>query len=183
MSFRVTRPAATVVLLAFAGACMSPGRYGAQLDGGALHESWSGPASAAWCRSRGVLLLSGGDGSRGISFVWFYGDSLHADSAALGRPMERDVAGSDSVRAAASGALRRTEEMTVIGYQTRYGHLTVTRPDSTRVGATFSAVFDRLGVAESLRVSGHFDPVPLTADSSLCRIPRDTSDTGVTLGR
>ena len=166
-----------------AGACTPQGRFAAQLDGGVRHESWNGPASAAWCRSRGVLLLSGGDGSRGVSFVWFYGDSLRADSVTLARPMERAAGRSDSVRSAASGALRRTEEMTVIGYQTRYGHLTVTRPDSIRVGATFSAVFDRLGVGESLRVSGHFDPVPLIADSSLCRIPREAPDTGVTLGR
>lgn len=182
--FRGPRPSAAAALLVLAaGACTPQGHFTARVDGGALHESWGGPASAVWCRSRGVLLLSGGEGDRGISFVRFYGDSLRTDSVALGRPIEHAAAGSDSVRSAASGALRRTLEMTTIGYQTRYGYLAVTRPDSTEVGASFSAVFDRLGVAESLRVSGHFDPVPLSTDTSLCSVPRSTTDTGVTLSR
>lgn len=169
--------------LLVAAACVRQGRFIAQLDGDGVHESWSGSAHAAWCRSRGVLLLDGGEGDRGISFVWFYGDSLRTDSVTLGRPMERAGGGSDSTRSTASGALRRVAEVNAIGYQTRYGFLNVTRADSAHVGAVFSAMFDRLGVGESLRVAGRFDRVPLAADSSLCAVPREAPDTGVPLTR
>lgn len=169
---------------ALAGCARAPG-FTARLAGGVWHETWSGAARARECATRGVLLLEGdGPGQQGMAVVWYFGDSLHPDSVTLGRPIERGLdSTADSTRSAASSAVRRLVEVTVIGYQSRYGHLRVTRAGSAGVTADIDGVFDRLGVPESLHVTGRFATGPVADDTTLCAIPRGTRDSGVTLTR
>lgn len=155
--------------------------FSAEVSSPVFRSELAGPAQAAACRSRGVILLEGSQGEDAVALVWFFGDSLHSDSVALGPPIWRRPGAADSNRSPASGAYRRTTPSDVLGYQTRTGWLRVqVRKDST-VTATFEAVLDRAGMGESASVRGRFDRVRVTADSTLCAIPRAAPDSGVPL--
>jgi hypothetical protein len=178
------RCAAALLSAAAVAACRPAPGFTAAVDGGAWHEQWAGSARARICPSRGVILFEGdGPEQQGIALVWYFGHGLGADSVPLGRPIERAAGDSDSTRSAASAALRRVLDVNVIGYQSRYGSVRIARPDSARVSAAFTGVFDRLGVQESLRVSGRFDAVRPVPDTTLCAVPPAAHDSGVALTR
>ncbi|MGH7533494.1 MAG: hypothetical protein ACREL4_09410 [Gemmatimonadales bacterium] len=171
---------ATTTLVALA--CAPPhGRVSATMSGAAFRAQVIGPAGASTCHSRGVLVLQGAEGDDGLALVWFYGDSLRSDSVPLGPPIWRRAGAVDSMRSVASGAYRRTTAIDVLGYQSRTGWMRVTSGSDGDVSATFAAVFDRTGVAESVWVTGRFDRLHPVEDSTLCGIPRAMPDTGVTL--
>lgn len=181
---RPIRVAAASALACFALACGPRGaRMSARVSGAVFHARLAGPARASICRSRGVLVLDGSQGDDGVAMVWFFGDSLKADSVPVGPPIWRRPGATDSLRSAASGAYRRTTDIDVIGYQTRSGWLRVTPDRDGSMAAAFAAVFDRTGAAESLWVTGRFDGIRPQEDSTLCRIPRAAPDSGVTLGQ
>ncbi|HET7024885.1 MAG TPA: hypothetical protein VFI39_06775 [Gemmatimonadales bacterium] len=172
--------AATLTLAALA--CVRPhDRLSATMSGAAFHAQVIGPAQASTCHSRGVLVLQGSQGDDGLALVWFYGDSLRTDSVPLGPPVWRRPGAIDSMRSVASGAYRRTTATDVLGYQSRTGRMWVTPGPDGDLSATFAAVFDRTGTAESLWVTGRFDGLRPVEDSTLCGIPRATPDSGVTL--
>ncbi|HEU5358455.1 MAG TPA: hypothetical protein VFU45_05020 [Gemmatimonadales bacterium] len=181
---RLMRAAASSALACAALACgPRGGRVSARVSGAAFQTRLAGPAQASVCRSRGVLVLEGSEGDDGLAMVWFFGDSLKADSVPVGPPIWRRPSSTDSLRSTASGAYRRTTDIDVMGYQTRNGWLRVTPGQDGTVAAAFAAVFDRTGAAESLWVTGRFDGVRPQDDSTLCRIPRAAPDSGVTLGQ
>ena len=181
---RSFRAAASSALAGLTLACGPRGaRVSARISGAVFHARLAGPARASMCRSRGVLVLEGSQGDDGVAMVWFFGDSLKADSVPLGPPIWRRPGAIDSLRSTASGAYRRTTDIDVIGYQTRTGWLRVLPGRDGSVAAAFAAVFDRSGAAESLWVTGRFDDVRPQDDSTLCLIPRAAPDSGVTLGR
>lgn len=163
-------------------ACAPPhDRVSATMSGAAFQAQVVGPAQASTCRARGVLVLQGSEGDDGVALVWFYGDSLRADSVPLGPPVWRRPGAVDSERSVASGAYRRTTATDVLGYQSRTGWMRVTPGPDGDVSATFAAVFDRTGAAESLRVTGRFDRLRAVEDPTLCGVPRAAPDTGVAL--
>lgn len=161
-------------------ACARPHDHlNATMSGAAFQAQVVGPAEASICHSRGVLVLQGSQGDDGLALVWFYGDSLRADSVPLGPPIWRRAGGVDSMRSIASGAYRRTTTIDVLGYQSRTGWMRVTPGPDGDVSASFAGVFDRTGVAESLWVTGRFDRSHPVEDPTLCGIPRAAPDSGV----
>ena len=177
-----TRGAVAWALAGLLLACAPPrDRVSATLSGAAFRTQLVGPAQASTCRARGVLVLQGSEGDDGLALVWFYGDSLRADSVPLGPPIWHRADAADSERSIASGAYRRTTATDVLGYQSRNGWMRITPGTDGDVSAAFGAVFDRTGAAESLWVAGRFDRLRPVEDPTLCTIPRAARDTGVTL--
>ena len=170
-----------MTVLALAACQSGEGRFSADISNPVFRAHLAGPAHAESCRSRGILLIEGSQGDDALALVWYFGDSLHADSVPLGPPIWRRPGATDSIRSAASGAYRRTTPNDVLGYQSRIGWLRVSPARDGAIAATFAAVFDRTGMAESVAVRGGFDHVRVTEDSTLCAVPRTTSDSGVTL--
>jgi hypothetical protein len=143
----------------------------------------AGPADAAWCPSRGVLLIEGTQGDDGVALVWYFGDSLRTDSLPLAPALYTDTLGRDTVRARAAAAYRHRTGGSVGGYQAVDGWLALRRTGGGAVAAAFAGRFAGGTFNDTVRVEGSFAPLRPALDSTLCRVPRSTPDSGVPLTR
>lgn len=143
-----------------------------QVGGGRVDARWGppdtlshlrGPATAAWCAERQVILVEATDKDRAVGFTWHFA-ALQPDSAPLVPAMT-----GDSVQAGASAALRDVKVQELRGYQSVSGLLRVTAVDSARLTAHLDGVMRRVGRRDTTYLTAEFQNVALIRDTTLCR--------------
>jgi hypothetical protein len=175
--------AVPLALVVLAGCGTPPAGFQAQVTRApkAPAATMSGPVEAAWCPSRGILLLEGTEGDDGVALVWYYGDSLRNDSLPLAPALYTDTLGKDTVRARAAAAYRHRTGGSVGGYQSVDGWMVVRRAGADSVAAAFAGRFVQAAMNDTVRIEGTFAATRPATDSTLCRVPRSAPDPGVPL--
>ena len=160
-----------LVLGALAACHPGRGTVDARWLDGADHLDIVAEGRAGWCPASGTIMVEGTDEDRAAAVRW-HDDSLKSRSWQLEVPTVPD-----SAVTGASAVLRYVHLDEVRGYRSLSGELTVASIDSASVTGRFSALLQRIGEADSVRLTMSFDRVPLMVDSTLCVVAPPPPDT------